>query len=172
MRRFDISFFISYETTNYSNDLPSCRSGDVNSKMLKVRFFPMNITDCESGDGRLRSKRRCHLECIGDGESAMLYFWKLHNAVSSSFNYSIQYKGGELTDKEPWRCTNPPEEDHQFKNYETTIYSDISTVDTRNLGRIWPTADRFAFWLDGGNNIFQYARTELESAHVAFARSR
>ena len=110
---------------------------------------------------------------IQNSASLLLYLWKLHNAVSSSVSYSLQCKREEFTDQPPWSCQSPPrnrfglQQELQRTGYRTEGFMATNSVTTRNLGRAWPTARRFEFWLEGGASTFQDARTELLSAHIA-----
>jgi len=105
---------------------------------------------------------------ITDGESMMKYFWKLHNAVSTSVLFGLTCRTDEETAELPWACINnatnlPPNEflpiEYQQFLGNTGKYEPTTT---RDLGRAWPTGNRFAFWLSAGK--FGTARSELKSA--------
>ena len=72
----------------------------------------------------------------------MLFVWKLHNALSTATYYNLQCKDSELVDEEPYNC---------YVNETTTPrYSHDGYASTVPLGRAWPTAKRFEFWLKDG----------------------
>ena len=99
------------------------------------------------------------LNSIVDGDSLMLFFWKAHNTVTATVRLSSECKDGENYDGLDFGCSDRGREG-QF------MYKDSRNLSTRNLGRAWPTASRYAFWLKSVEG-FGDARDGMADAHVA-----
>jgi hypothetical protein len=125
------------------------------------------------------------LQTIVDGPSLMLFFWKIHNAVTASVTGSLRCKTQEESDDPNFSCTaavnnnnNNNNDDDDNDNSINGIESDGTPATTRNLGRAWPMASRFTFWLrergdisdytnddDDQNSFFDQTRKQLKDAH-------
>jgi hypothetical protein len=73
---------------------------------------------------------------ITDANSFLLFLWKAHNTVNAAVARSLQCKTEEQADIPVFQCQN-----------EGPTYGEEGTASTKNLGRAWPTARRFAFWI-------------------------
>lgn len=80
------------------------------------------------------------LDSAVDGESLMGFVWKLHNAVSSAVEYSLECKTVERVDEPPFRCADVALTYGTFGG---------AAASSSSLGRTWPTARRFEQWLRG-----------------------
>ncbi|CAB9514002.1 expressed unknown protein [Seminavis robusta] len=88
-------------------------------------------------DGSLRAK----LASITDGNSLMLYLFKAHNAVTSSTTLNLNCRTSERADNdELFSCLQ-----------EGPKYGDNGVAGTGTMGRAWPTAKRYEFWLEKGD---------------------
>ena len=102
------------------------------------------------------------LDSIVDGDSLMLFFWKAHNTVTSTVRYSSECKTEEDFDGLDFGCEDRGG-DGQFMYKEGgTSQRNLSS---RNLGRAWPTASRYAFWFKGAE-AFGDARDSMADAHT------
>ena len=102
------------------------------------------------------------LATIVDGNSLMLFFYKIHNAVNSSVHQSFTCKTEERVEEGSFGC-QPDGSKVLYHRRDGQVF----TSSTRNLGRAWPTASRYQFWLKDGQSAFEKARQELEDAHAA-----
>ena len=60
------------------------------------------------------------LSTIVDGLSLMLFFWKIHNAVTASFKGSLRCKTQEETDDPNFSCTPAVKNDDDDDNHDLT----------------------------------------------------
>ncbi|KAL7547127.1 hypothetical protein ACHAWF_010444, partial [Thalassiosira exigua] len=88
------------------------------------------------------------LSTVVNGSTLMLFFWKIHNL-------NIQWSAGHKS---------------RMKTERSNIFSVTNGAKkrstARNLGRAWPTASRFEFWLKDGPEAFVIARHDMEEAHT------
>lgn len=125
------------------------RDGDLTSE---AALYPIEYLFVGGVDGaNLEDK----LSSITDGSSLLLYFWKVHNAVSSSVNRGLTCKTEEQADDPSYACS---------PDGSIIFYSD-EVASTRLLGRVWPTATRFQFWLSE-TDTYADIRGDMEDAHV------
>jgi len=112
------------------------------------------------------------LDTVTDGKSLMLFYWKLHNAVTSSTVYGFTCRTDETSDVYPYFCNNTnvtkPEalDEFQQKSLQQTFNDANQTSSTRLLGRAWPTSIRWQFWLNTDASSFDTARNVLETATI------
>lgn len=102
------------------------------------------------------------LESIVDGDSLMLFFWKVHNAVTASVSLSSECKTEEIFGGLDFGCEDRGHEGN-FAYKEGS--SDERKLSSRNLGRAWPTATRYSFWLKSAEG-FGDARDSMADAHT------
>lgn len=96
---------------------------------------------------------------IKDGNTLMLFLWKIHNTVNSSVDMSLKCKDQEKIDTADFSCS--PNGDKIFYNSSVGLME----ASAHNLGRTWPTAARYEFWLKDGES-FSSIRDQLRDAHV------
>ena len=101
------------------------------------------------------------LSSITDGKSLMLFFWKMHNAVSSSVSLSMTCKTQELADEASYACTPAPDSSLVWTGSDRPE----ERMTSRLLGRTWPTSNRFMFWLNS-TDTYTEVRNQMEDAHV------
>ena len=104
------------------------------------------------------------LATILDGNSLMLFFYKIHNTVNSSVSLSMTCKSQEQVEEGPFGCKQNENDVIEYHDF-----GPVFTSSTRNLGRAWPTASRYEFWLKD-HDAFTNARQEMEDAHLALNR--
>jgi len=148
----------------YNKDTGEFEIGSVSENML----YPLEYLFIGGSQGPTMKQK---LETVTDGKSLMLFYWKLHNAVTSSVENGFTCRSDEASDVYPYYCNNnklgieplAPNE-FQIKDLEQE-YRDVNqTTNTALLGRTWPTSFRWKFWLNTDARSFDMARNELETA--------
>ena len=102
------------------------------------------------------------LASVTDGSSLMLLFWKMHNAVTSSVNRGITCNTQEQADDPSFACSP---DGSSIVYAEGSVGAESRRSTTRLLGRAWPTATRYQFWLSN-TETYDNGRDKLEEAHV------
>merc|ERR1719491_779836 len=148
----------------YKKETGEFEIGSVSENML----YPLEYLFLGGSTGPTIKQK---LDTVTDGKSLMLFYWKLHNAVTSSVENGYTCRSDEVSDVYPYYCNNnkygteplAPKE-FQIKNLEQENKAVNETTTTALLGRTWPTSFRWKFWLNTDARSFDMARNELETA--------
>lgn len=132
------------------------RDGEFTSE---VALYPLEYLFLGGIDGASLEDK---LASVTDGSSLMLLFWKMHNAVTSSVNRGITCNTQEQADDPNFACSP---DGSSIVYAEGTVGAESRRSTTRLLGRAWPTATRYQFWLSD-TETYDTARDKLEEAHV------
>lgn len=141
--------------------LYSLKPSQSESNLYPLEYLFAGGTDPESS-GKLQSK----LASITDSNKFMLYLWKQHNAVTATTYYNWQCKNIERFDEiDLFRCfqdnctiANAP---NGTKQVCPTTDKCHGGADTMTMGRSWPTANRYEFWLND-NQLWNRIRSSSD----------
>jgi len=132
----------------------------------EIMLYPLEYLFLGGSKGPTMKQK---LETVTDGKSLMLFYWKLHNAVTSSVENGFTCRTDEVSDVYPYYCSNNKTEvpkEFQINNL-TQTYRDVNqTTNTALLGRTWPASNRWQFWLSTDVSSFEMARNELRTATI------
>ncbi|KYQ89612.1 hypothetical protein DLAC_09572 [Tieghemostelium lacteum] len=115
-----------------------------------IRYYPIEHLLLGGVEGTLAGKVSAIKS--SDKNSLAIFFWKLHNAVTSSVEMGCSCFTEEIEDKDPYNCVFDP--------------TNTTQIRYPRMGRVFPVTKRFEFILTTNHNytLFDDSRSQLETS--------